>query len=272
MNTVRMRIVSGHSLAMFLLSWLFLFLIRSFSTSVLALSIGIPVEIKFYKVFFLIPPSSWNADMVKLLFISPQIVAFVFALACFVVVYNVNRYSGIFKLFFIWGFIHGWSACFGGMLVGMMTNTGFGYATEWMYLFDTMKLVLSLFSLFMLISGGFLISHSWQMSSNIYFNEIKEDMFPRFLFFQVTEVAVIGTLLQVVLSIPAPPELQYVNPTIIVMLLPVILKASGFSDLQFDDLPRFFNLNKRLLIVVAVAVVVFRIVFGIGIHIGSLDA
>lgn len=270
METSRMRTVALHSLTMFLLSWMMLFLFQNAVTVVLTYSLDIPVEITFYKPFFLIPATLWNPDMVKLLFISPQVVSFIFAVGSFVVVFNVNRFSGFLKLFFIWGFVHGWTQCFGGMLVGMLTNTGFGYAAEWMYVFDTMKLVLSMFSLFMLLAGGFLISHSWQMSINIYFNEVKEEMFPRFLFFQVTIVAVVGTILLILLRIPAPAGLQFVLPMLVVMLLPVILKSEGFSDLQFDDEPRSFTSKKWMMIFTIVLFVLVRIVFGFGLRFGSL--
>ncbi|PKP20386.1 MAG: hypothetical protein CVU06_10640, partial [Bacteroidetes bacterium HGW-Bacteroidetes-22] len=192
MNTKRIWIVSLHSLAMFLLSWIMLFLLLNLMMAVFSFSIGIPMELHFHRSYFLIPPSSWTADIVKLLFISPQVVSFSYAAGCLLVLYYVNQYSGLLKLFFIWGFVHGWAGCFGGMVAGMLTNTGFGYAADWMYLFDTMKLFLSLLSMVFLLLGGFMISRSFQMSANICFSEIKEDMFPRFIFFQVTVVVVAG--------------------------------------------------------------------------------
>lgn len=270
MHFSRMRVVGLHSLAMFFLSWMTLFYLKNGVTLILASSLSIPVEFSFYKPTYLIPSTLWNPDMVKLLFISPQLVALVFAIACFVVVFNVNRYVGLLKIFFIWGFVHGWAQCFGGMLVGMLTNTGFGFAADWMYLFDTMKLVLSLMSLFMLFAGGFLISHSWQMSINIYYNEVMEDMFPRFLFFQVTLVALVGVLVLILLRMPAPAGLQYVVPMLVVMLLPVSLKGNGFSDLQFDGLDRSFRLQFWLVVFAALALVVTRLVFGFGLRFGSL--
>lgn len=269
MGDRQMQVVSFHSLAMFMLSWLLLFLLQNLVITLLAMSLDIPVLINFYKTFFLIPPTQWNADAVKVLFVSPQVISFVYAVACFVVVYNVNRFTGILKLFFIWGFVHGWVTCFGGMLIGMLTNSGFGYAADWMYLFDTMKLVLSMASLAMLVAGGFLISHSWQMSSNIYFGEINEDQFPRFLFFEVSVVAFVGTLLLVLLRIPAPLGIQLILPSLIVMLLPVMLKGEGFSDLQFDDKPRAFKLNRLLLMITAFVIIVVRIIFGIGVRFGD---
>ncbi len=206
--------------------------------------------------------------MVKLYFISPQIVSFGYATGCLVVLYYVNQYAGLLKLFFIWGFVHGWVGCFGGVLTGMLTNTGFGYAADWMYLFDTVKLAISLIALMLLILGGFIISHSFQVSANIYLPEIKEDMFPRFLFFQVTLVVIAGTAIQFFLRIPAPAELQLILPANIVMLLPVILKTRGFKDLQFDTEQRELPLRSWLLVATALLLIILRLIFGIGIRVG----
>lgn len=269
MNAPRIWIVSLHSLAMFLLSWIMLFLLLNVMMAVLSFSAEIPMELHFHKSYFLIPPSFWNVDIVKLLFISPLIVSFCYATGCLLVLYYVNQYSGLLKLFFIWGFVHGWAGCFGGMVAGMLTNTGFGYAADWMYLFDTMKLFLSLLSMMFLLLGGFMISRSFQMSANICYPEIKENMFPGFLFFQVTVVVVAGSLIRLFMQIPAPAGLQLVLPANIVMLLPVILKGRGFNDLQFDESVRDFRLHRRLLIATCMVLAIVRLIFGYGIRVGG---
>lgn len=261
-------IVSLHSLAMFLLSWMMLFIISCLLMTAISYSAGIPVKLCFHKCYFLISPSMWNADLVKLLFISPQVISFGYAVGCMLVLHYVNQFSGLLKLFFIWGFVHGWAGCFGGMLAGMLTNTGFGHAADWMYLFDTVKLILSLLAMMLLLLGGFLISRSFQVSANIYFSEIKENMFPRFLFFQVTVVVVAGTIIQLFMRIPAPAGLQLVLPANIVLLLPVVLKAGGFNDMQFDTDKREFRLHSWFLAATGLFIAIVRLCFGNGVRIG----
>ncbi len=258
-----------HSLAFFMLAYLFVWLFQSLTTVLVANSLEIPTAWYYDRIDFLIPEAKWDADLVKLTFSTAPLISLVISILFLIAYYKVMELNGILKLFFLWGYIHGWTGFFGSVFIGTITGSGFGYVVAWLYLNDTALLTTSLVSLFMLFLGGFIIARPVLISANYYVNFLPEESRNGFLFSQMILPAFIGICLIVVLRVPASYEVQLIPFTAILMILPVFMRRYHFPVIYFDDEKIETRLEWIYIILSISFATVFRIIFASGLRSGD---
>jgi hypothetical protein len=194
----------------------------------------------------------------------------------FIIIYATFRDTiGKLKLFFLWGFVHGMVMFFGALLMGTLMNKDFGWVIAYMYYRDTGKMVFSIISIFALISIGTIISKSFLISGNSYFNQIDRSNRKYFLYSQVIFPVIFGTLILVFLKIPN--TYYYVTTdevffeilklsTLVILIIPLITTFSSFHDTFFDEEPRRVNLQWKLMLIIFLLIIAFRYGFTHGIN------
>jgi len=258
-----------HSLVFFLMSYLVIWFLKDLSTVLIAYGLDIPTAWYYHRIDFIIPQSLWTADSVKLTFSGAPLLSLILSLLCLVAYFHVMKLNGILKLFFLWGFIHGWTGFFGSLFIGTLTSTGFGHVVVWLYFHETARLATILFALFMLSFGGFVIAKPALVSANYYLNFLPSKSRSRFLWVQFLLPAAIGLVLLTVLRYPAIIEDQLVPVTTLIMILPVFMRRNHFPELYFDEEPISTRVEWLYLIITILFVVAFRLVFGFGIRTGG---
>lgn len=268
--TVRAAMIAVvHSLAFFLMSYLVIWFLINLATVLIANGLDIPTAWYYHRIDFIIPQSLWTADLVKLTFSGAPLLSLILSLLCLVAYYHVMDLNGILKLFFLWGFIHGWTGFFGSLFIGTLTSTGFGHVVIWLYFNDTARLTTNLFALFMLFFGGFIIAKPVLVSANYYLNLLPLNSRSSFLLAQLLLPAAFGLVLLVILRYPATIEDQLVPVASLLMILPVFMRRNQFPDLYFDDEPINTRLEWIYIIIAILMVAAFRLVFEFGIRTGG---
>jgi len=268
-------VITLNSLTYFVLSYLVIYVISQIITTWIATSFDYKTIVYYYKIYYNIESSDWTADSVKILFSIMPLTGLIFG-TIFIIIYATFRDEiGKLKLFFLWGFVHGMVMFFGALLMGTLLNKDFGWVIAYMYYRDTGKMVFSIISIFALISIGGVISRSFLISGNSYFNQIDKSNKKYFLYSQVVFPAIIGTVLLVFLKIPN--SYYYVTTdevvfeilklsTLIILIIPLITTFSSYHDTLFDEEPRRVNLKWKLMIITYLLIVAFRFAFMEGVH------
>jgi hypothetical protein len=261
--------ISLNSFILFVLSYQLIFLFGQLITVWVATTFDYRVILFPYKIFYNIDSDQWSADSVKILYSIVPFTGLILGIVCIFIYSNIRNHPVVFKLFFLWGFVHGMVLFFGSTLMGALLNQGFGWVLAYMYYRDTGKMVFSIIAIFALVSIGGAIARSFLISGNSYLTHVNRQN-RRFLFFgQVFLPGIIGTIVIALLKIPPDSYFMGMDEylfevskigTFILVLVPMALAFKSFGETFFDEAPRVVKF-KWLYLVFAVVLVFSQLYF-----------
>jgi hypothetical protein len=261
-----------NSTVLFLLAYLLVLLILTFSTSFVASAYNIETIIYYYKTFFLVQKENkWIYDSIISVFSTGPFLVLIFSSIALILYSNYIEKNWLFRLFLLWVFCHGFVHFFGEFFLGLILYKGFGYSLA--YLLNNFKeqviLVLILFSVTTLILAGLFTAKMFVLSGNIYFNEITEKNRSSFLKSQFLVPCILGTFVILLVKLPKGEPFEiFINLCILLILVPAFIRARFLQDCFFDENPRKIKIRFNLLILGIVLFVIYRVLFGIGLRIG----
>jgi hypothetical protein len=208
----------------------------------------------------------WYHDSVKTIFSAGPIAALLTGIT-FMILYNGRKEKeGLFKLFFLWGFLHGISMFFGAMLIGTLFEKGIGHVISWMYIMDTGKVLYSIISIFMLVMAGMVSVKPFLISGNTYFQNLTRQNRRGFIWAQVIIPYLAGMVLLIALRWPRFMFYEtFVSLTLFVCLLPVITAYSAYTDLYFEEDTKPANFSWRYFLILIAVLLFYRVGLNFGI-------
>ena len=244
--------IAINSLSLFFLSHIVIFFTGQFITVWTALSFDYESILFYYKIYYNIESSEWTGDAVKVLYSIKPIVGLILGFVC-LIIYSTNQNdTGKFKMFFLWGFVHGMVLFFGSLLMGTLLNKGFGWVIAYLYYKDTGKMIFSILSIFALFVSGSAIGRMFLISGNSYFNFIDSRNRKFLIMSQVIIPVIIGSLLLSLLKIP--DDLYYTTNEevnyevlklwmVLLIAIPVIFSMKSYGAIFFDEEERKIRIN-----------------------------
>ena len=263
-------IITLNSTAAYILSYLFLFYLNQFSYLLTAGMYDYAISIDYSSYFFHIEPYEWTQDAVIMIFSSGYILTFLAGLLSLLAFYQIVADSFPIKVFFFWTSFHAVTYVFGGLMLGNLLTEGIGHVFTWMYMTDTMKMIISLVGFTGLLMMSIFSARLVALSSNAYFEKYNERMGPFFITAQVLVPYLIGSVLIFVYFLPEPQFHERYSWIIIgVMLLLFFMRARYNDDLMFEegDENRSIRLMKGFIIFTVLFYVLSRIILANGIYI-----
>jgi hypothetical protein len=167
----------------------------------------------------------------------------------------------------LWVFFHAFTQAFGDIIFGTILNQGFGWVLAYLYFEDTGKrlLVVGMFSGMMIF--GLFLSRFLLLTGNIYLNSISKVNRNKFLLAQFLLPFIIGTGIIILLKQPMMNAFEVVvEVSMLLILIPALLRASMSNDLFFEEVPRRIILRWDWILLTITVIVLFRIYFRTGIH------
>ncbi|MCU0370599.1 MAG: hypothetical protein MUC31_04220 [Bacteroidales bacterium] len=266
----RLLLISFNSTVLFLLSYLSLFLISQAVTVITASFFNYPTTLYYYEIYFNISPEAWYHDSVKTIFSAGPLVNFVIGITFLIIYTNIKEWTGPFKLFFLWGFLHAVNMLFGAMLIGTLFETGVGHVISWMYIMDTGRVLYSIISIFLLVIAGLLASRQFLISGNTYYNEINRYNRSSFVIAQVLLPFLAGNVILVILRQPRFIFYDtFIAITLVISILPVLVTYRSFNDLYFEEEEKVPGISWLALVLLTGVVLIFRGLLEIGIQFGG---
>ncbi len=261
--------IAINSTCWFILSYLFLHLIAQFATAIAAMQYDYTTIIYYYKLVYTINETDWVADAVKLLYSLGPLISLVFGIVMLISYFNFISSTSTFKLFFLWGFLHGIIMFFSAILVGSLIEKGIGYVMMYSFFMDTSKLVISLISLAIILIAAVLTTKLFLFSANSYFNQLTEHSRLFFVFSQMVFPAVIGTAIVILIKIPGITYYDlFISLTMLLTIIPILMRFKSYPTFFFEEKPIRIKLNTKLLIITLCLLIAFRIIFDFGVPIG----
>ncbi len=262
-------IISLNSTGYFLLSYFVVYMIVQASTIVAALLYHYPTILYYYQLYFNITENQWSHDSVKTIFSAGPLVSLFLGIIFIIIYSRIKEMENRFKLFFLWGFLHLMTMFFGAMLVGTLFDTGLGYVISWMYIMDTGKLLYSIISLFFLVIAGFLVTRSFLVSANSYYNEVTRKNRLSFIFAQILLPFILGNLALIIIRQPIIMYYEtYISLTMILMIIPIMVSSGNYPELYFDEQQKKISLSWVIFLILMAVILLYRIGLARGISIG----
>lgn len=120
-----------YSYAMFVGCYLLYNLAYMGVTACIAATFQIPTEIHYWKTVFNIPLWWWNQPNVIFTFSSGPIACVIMGIICLRLFFIFRKTRNWLRLFFLWGYHHGFNLFFGAYVAGVISRSGFRHASNW---------------------------------------------------------------------------------------------------------------------------------------------
>ncbi len=261
------KIISLNSILLFLIAYLFIYILNLFITGFTAVLFDIPVAVYYYDVDYLIRGIDWTPDSVAGVFSSGPIAMFVLTLFLLLLYKSVETETGLLRLLLLWMIFHAITRFFGEILVGAIFNKGFGFVILYMFVMDTGKVILTILGFVAMFTTGLFMTRSALYSANIYFNDLLRIYRYKFILFQFIIPFFIGNLVIFLVKIP---HINYfdlaLNASMMLCLIPILVRSISMEDLYFDEDPRSIKLKMVFPIATLLLLISFRIILGVGIR------
>jgi len=229
-------IIAVNSLAAFVLSYLFIFYLNQLSYVLTAGMYDYEISINYNSYFFHIEPYEWTHDAVVTIFSSGYLLTLFFGALSLLGFYQIVADAIPFKVFFFWLSFHATTYFFGGLMLGNLLTDGIGHVFNWMYLADTVKMIISLIGFFGLLIMAIFSARLVALSSNAYFDKYNERIAPFFVTAQVFVPYLIGSALIYVYFIPDALFHEQFGWIIMGVMLLLFYSRSRYNDdLLFEE-------------------------------------
>jgi hypothetical protein len=255
-------VIAFNSTVYLLLAYFTFQIINQFLTALIAHQFGFSVVLTYHGIWYNVARTDWTGDSVKTLFSIQPVTGLFLGLASLYVYYRVKQYEGLLKLFFLWAFMFGFNAFFGGLFIGSLFSKGFGHVLIWFYFMDTAKLVVSLTSLTVLLLVGSFTRNFFLYSANTYFSELNNHNVRHFVNAQFVYPFFIGISILFLFKLP---DIEIYEGFLLITPLLIILPLFVYPNLEceyfFDNANAGYRLRLKLLVATLLLLVLYRIVF-----------
>ncbi|NVO18471.1 MAG: hypothetical protein HXX13_02160 [Bacteroidetes bacterium] len=166
----RLAITFFQSTAIFLISFLFLYVIYQAATILTSYLFNIPTIWYYYRIKFPLFSGSPLYTRIALIFIfaSGPVVSLATGFIFLRMFFRTRPNFQNLRLFYLWGFIAGLNFFFGSYLVGFITRTEFIYTTEWLFMssmFDVEEIIFAVISIAISLIVGRLVTPLFLITS-----------------------------------------------------------------------------------------------------------
>lgn len=261
------KLITINSVLLYLLAYILMFVVTRLSASIAASAFNIPSTIYYYDIDFLITSHDWSADAVNTIFSASPLISFILALGLFALYREIISFSGISGIFIAWLFLAFFGYFAGELIVGSILNKGFGYVLMYMFVMDTGRLALTVLAGLAILMAGRAIARTLLYSGNIYFNDLKDIYKLKYAIYQFILPFIIGTAILQICEIPNFSIYLFLSRlSLILIFLPLIPRSMSIPDLYFEEDTKTPAFSKTLLIITILALIAYRVVFGIGLR------
>jgi hypothetical protein len=236
------------------------------TTAIAGALFNYPSTLYYWSVYFNITVDDWSPDSIKIIYLAGPLMAGIVGIVSMIIYSNLKEFTFHFKLFFLWSAIHALSMLFGALLIGTLFDTGIGHAIGWMYVTDTGKLLYSMFSLFVLVTSGFMLTRPVLFSANVFFSDITEHNRAFFLNAQLTLPYLLGVGLLILVRQPRFMFYEtFITFTTVLIVLPILGSAGNHHDIFFEEEKKRFNPRWITIFISLAVLLAYRFVLEIGI-------
>lgn len=148
MRIQRYMVYAFNSIILYIIAYITAYLIYQLAVIFTASFFDIDSVLYYYEVMFPIGNASpkWNQWNIITITLAGPLVSLLGGILWYRVLMRKARHP-IMKLFYLWLSFHSFNMFFGGFVAGVITDQGFGYVANWLYMGIALKMLFSLIAL-----------------------------------------------------------------------------------------------------------------------------
>lgn len=261
----KLVVMAVYSYIMFVGCYLLYNIAYMLVTACVAATFQIPTEIHYWKTIFNIPLWWWNQPNVIFTFSSGPISCAIMGTICLRLFFFFRKTKNWLRLFFLWGYHHGFNLFFGAYVSGVISRSGFRHASNWAAIPQEIEYFIAIGALICMFLVGFLsVKFFLQMavSQSILVNHKRN----RYITAVVFLPWFLGGCSIILLK---SPNITYNEALIFLMMftsvVPVYIAQRFFYEVSILRFEKAAKINWSLLIILAVGMFLFRYVLTDGI-------
>lgn len=235
------------------------------TTAVVAAVYMIPTEIHYHRCLFMTPLWWWNQSNVITTFSSGPIVCAFVGMISLRMFFLYRKGKNWLRLFFLWGYHHGFNMFFGAFVSGVISRSGFRHATNWAAIPPEIEFFMALGAVICMFLVGFLsVKFFLQMaiSQSILVNHRRN----RFITMVVALPWLLGGLTIILLKVP---KVTYNEMLVFLMMftsvVPVYIAQRFFYEVSIVRFDKKVTINWLFVGALALFMFSFRYVLDGGI-------
>jgi len=264
-ENVKLMYLALYSYFMFMGCYLIYNLVNMTITSVVAGLFQIQTEIHYYKTTFNNPLWWWNQPNVISTFSSGPITSAFFGMVCLRLFFIYRKEKSWIRLFFLWGYHHGFNLFFGAYVAGVISRSGFRHASNWAAIPIEVEFFIAIGAMICMFLVGFLsVKFFLQMaiSQSILVNHKRNRFITALVFFPWFA----GSLTLIALK---TPRITYNEALIFLMMftsvVPVYIAQRFFYEVSIIKYDKLLKINWLYFGALVLFMVSFRYVLDDGI-------
>jgi len=257
--------IIANSTAFYLLSYLSVLLLFQFTTIAAAKIFDIPTTLFYNRVDFYGGIGVWTFDSVKIVYGSGNVMLFLLSILFLVVTIKAMEYDGLLRMFFLWGFINSMSMLLGAFIIGAFNYEGLGVVLSYLYLADTAKMLILFIGIIALLGIGMAMVKPMLFTANMYYKFLAPEMRMAFRFNQFVFPYLISTAILFMLKFPLTLYETLLLTVPVFMIAPLFIGAGVLPTYFFEETEKPINASLKLILIAFIAIVLYRVVLGIGI-------
>lgn len=169
------------------------------------LMFDIPSVLLKHGLVFSAQADDWWFDSVTAVFFSRVLSYLIIGFVSYIIYLQSIPYKGYLKLYFIWVSFLSFILLFGEIFFGNILKEGVYHALAWLYVGDTMRLILIIILLMLYLFLAIVFSKAFVLSANIYYSSFDDKKLKSFYLFQLFFPYAAVVLLITLLMLPGFP-------------------------------------------------------------------
>ncbi len=251
--------IVANSTTAYILAFLSVFYLNHFLKILLTGLFDYPITFTYDTIYFLIENYEWTHDSVRLIYSAGPLLMLVLGIISLVLFINMSDEPGRMKIFFVWFSLHAFNFVFSGLVIGNILTYGIGHVFNWMYLHDTMKMLVALIGFFGLLLSAIVVTKPIATSALSYFNRLDENNSPFFIMSQIIVPFLLGAGTILVFFLPEIPiQEKYSWIVLGVLLIIVSGRINSMEPMPFDLEERKVGVSWPVLIFTIVVLLALR--------------
>ena len=212
-------------------------------TAAVAALFQIPTEIHYFRAIFNTPLWWWNQPNVILTFSAGPVASVFFGMICLRLFFKYRKEKGWTRLFYLWGYHHGFNLFFGSYVAGVISRSGFRHASNWAAIPMEVEYMIAIGAMVCMFLVGFLsVKFFLQMaiSQSLLVNHKRN----RFITALVLFPWAMGSLTIILLK---SPKITYNEALVLLMMftsvVPVYISQRFFYEVSIIKYEKRIRLN-----------------------------
>lgn len=255
-------IIVINSTTAFVISYLLIFYLNHFSIIFTAGMFEHSISFDFSHIKYLIAPSDWTHDSVKVIFGTGPLLIFIAGILSLLAYSSMSEETDMVKIFLLWLSLNAFNFVFSGIIIGIIFKIRIAHLFIWMYLNDSQLLMMAMLGFFGILLVALLMSKKIAFSGNMYFNKLDENNHPFFIMSQLIVPLVAGAIIIILFFIPQIQITEtyiWIGLALIILICAILI--SRLDPVYFDEDQKKVKLSWPMIYISIFLLVILRVVF-----------